>query len=386
MYMSLSTDVLSRATPTRLICRSGRWVLEVTRLEAVDRDVFQPRLQRLEGQESILAMLRRSEEGQLLASAAAQLMRTSRAEDDRAFEVNDGDWVPSAELPAAPRHAPASATETSEMAVTLAELRAELVVLRASHSRLRDRVAALEASQSGLAPLNTRLPRGTRARRRSEPPPALVSAEPVAGPFGENAGFAATQASPGLGAPVAAAPRRGPAAAAAPPAVRQPSFDELAQALSGEPLPPPLKLPSLQALNDCLRTLMEQAPALEQASAELALESLHQPLACKLLDDDGRERGVIVLDLTATVMLGTALLAVPRKEALEQAQSKEPSEDNVLATSEICNNWTGPVNAVSGNQHVRSTALVSVDVGALARPRARLDLTVDGGNVIVAMF
>lgn len=71
--------MLTRATPTRLVCRSGRWVLELTRLEAVDRDVFQPRLTRLEGADSILAMLRRSEDGQLLASGAAQIMRSQQA-------------------------------------------------------------------------------------------------------------------------------------------------------------------------------------------------------------------------------------------------------------------------------------------------------------------
>src|SRR5215216_2590833 len=101
--MSLSTDVLAKATPTRLVCRSGRWVLELTRLEAVDRDVFQPRLTRLEGADSILALLRRSEEGQLLASGAAQIMRSPRCEEDRAFEVNEGDWVPSADAGPPPR-------------------------------------------------------------------------------------------------------------------------------------------------------------------------------------------------------------------------------------------------------------------------------------------
>ena len=100
--MSLSTDVLSKATPTRLVCRAGRWVLELTRLEAVDRDVFQPRLSRLEGADTILAMLRRSEDGQLLASGAAQIMRSPRSDEDRAFEVNDGDGVPSAALTTAP--------------------------------------------------------------------------------------------------------------------------------------------------------------------------------------------------------------------------------------------------------------------------------------------
>jgi hypothetical protein len=86
------------------------------------------------------------------------------------------------------------------------------------------------------------------------------------------------------------------------------------------------------------------------------------------------------------VLLGAALLALPRDEAERQLRQDEPSEDALLATSEICNNLTGPVNAVAGNQHVRSTALVSVDVGSLPKPRARLDLAIDGGCVVLAMF
>jgi hypothetical protein len=380
--MSLSTDVLAKATPTRLICRGGRWVLELTRLEAVDRDVFQPRLQRLEGAELILALLRRSDEGQGLASAAAQLMRGGRPDEDRAFEVNEGDWVPSSEHPPAPRPAAAASHEASELASVVAELRAELVVLRASHSRLRERVMALEAAQSGVSSANLRAPRGSRGRRRSEPPPAGFAPEAAAPSALENPGFAATQASPAL-----AAPRAAPAAAAEPSAAgRPPSFDELARAIAGEQLPPALRLPALLALNECLSTLMEGAPAFAQAATAHDLASLEPAHACKLLDDEGRECGAILLDLRTAVLLGAALLAVPRDEALRQVQENDPSEDALLAMSEICNNLTAPVNAVAGNRHVRATALSSVDVGALPPSRARLDLTVDGGRLVLAMF
>jgi hypothetical protein len=384
--MSLSTDVLARATPTRLICRGGRWVLELTRLEAVDRDVFQPRLQRLEGPELILAQLRRSDEGQGLASAAAQLMRGARPDEDRTFEVNEGDWVPASAHPPAARPAPAVAHEVSDLASVVAELRAELVVLRASHSRLRERVMALEAAQSGVSASNLRAPRGSRGRRRSEPPAAGFAPEAASPSALENAGFAATQASPALAGPrPAAAPS--PAAIAEPSAAaKPPSFDELARAIAGEQLPPVLALPALIALNDCLSTLMEGAPAFVQARAAHELASLESAHACMLLDDEGRECGAIVVDLRAAVLLGAALLAVPREEALRQVQENDPSEDALLAMSEICNNLTAPVNAVAGNRHVRATALSSVDVGALPKARARLDLTIDGGRLVLAML
>lgn len=362
--------------------------MELTRLEAVDRDVFQPRVQRLEGTDTILAVLRRSEEGQLLASGAAQLMRAGRNDEDRAFEVNEGDWVPSADVPTHARHGQqgqAASPEASDMTLAISELRAELAVLRASHARLRDRVVALEAVQSGVGLPNGRALRGGRSRRRSEPPPGLSPAESPVAPLAENPGFAATQASPALGATPLPSPARG--AAPAPTGAHQAaSFEEMARALGADERQPVLTLPSLHALNECLQTLMEQAPKLTAAVSEIALETLTKPQSCKLLDDDGRERGVIVLDLAAAVLLGAALLALPRDEAERQVRDGDPSEDALLATSEICNNLTGPVNAVTSNQHVRSTALVSVDVGELPKLRARLDLAIEGGSVVLAMF
>jgi hypothetical protein len=387
--MSLSTDVLAKATPTRLLCRGGRWVLELTRLEAVDRDVFQPRLTRLEGSESILALLRRSEEGQLLASGAAQLMRSPRTEEDRAFEVNEGDWVPASDAGPSPRREqPADAEGGGDLGRALLELRAELAVLRASHARLRDRVIALEATQSGIAQPNLRPPRGSRSqRRRSEPPPAFSAAEPVAERLGaqqENPGFAATQASPALGAASpAAVATPSPAVSSEPPVA---SLEDMARAIAGEQPLPVLTLPSLRSLTECLQTLLETPPPLEVQAKPAPLESLTGALACKLLDDEGRERGAIILDLRAALLLGAGLLAVPRDEALRQLNDNEPSEDALLATSEICNNLTGPVNATSGNDHVRSTALTSVDVSTLPKLRARLDLMVDGGKIVLGMF
>ena len=390
--MSLSTDALSKATPTRLVCRAGRWVLELTRLEAVDRDVFQPRLTRLEGADTILAMLRRSEDGQLLASGAAQLMRSARSDEDRAFEVNDGDWVPSADAGPSARQQQPNHDASGDAGRAVAELRAELAVLRASHARLRDRVIALEASQSGIAQPNLRPPRGSRSpRRRSEPPPGFSAPEPVAEALGaENAGFAATQASPALGQGLSreSLPVVSAAAAAEPRAATagsEQSLEELARLTAGPQALPALGVPDLRSLSECLGTLLEAPPPLE-STKETPLATLDRPLGCKLLDDEGRERGVIIMDLRAALLLGAGLLALPRDEALRQLKDNEPSEDALLATSEICNNLTGPVNAVAGNAHVRSTVLASVDVGTLPKLRARMDLKVDGGLLLVAMF
>jgi hypothetical protein len=176
-----------------------------------------------------------------------------------------------------------------------------------------------------------------------------------------------------------------PIAAPAQPAPAHQSFEELAKSLAGEAPLPVLALPTLASLGECLTVLMGSVPTLEQAPA-VPLASLKIPYACKFLDDDGRERGAIILELRAAVLLGAALLALPEDEALRQVRENEPSEDALLAMSEICNNLTSPLNAVAGNQHVRSTALTGVDVSSLPAPRARLDVSACGGRLVLAMF
>jgi hypothetical protein len=200
--------------------------------------------------------------------------------------------------------------------------------------------------------------------------------------FANNPGFAATQASPGLGAALVQPPPTGPGAASS---AAVPSFEQLAPSRAGQDPLPVLGVPSVMGLIECLETLVSDAPALDPVG-EVAFESLDRPHLCRLLDDEGRERGAIIFDLTAAMLLGAALLALPREEALRQVNDNEPSEDALLAMSEICNSLTGPINGVPGNEHVRSTAMSSADVSALPRPRARLDLSVDGGALVLAMF
>jgi hypothetical protein len=305
------------------------------------------------------------------------------------FDVSDGDWVPSGDSSLPTRAQVTGDAEAADASRALAELRAELAVLRASHARLRDRVVALEASQSGIAQPQLRPMRGGRPqRRRSEPPAAFTEAHASPAQLANNPGFAATQASPGVAGATGHAAAPAPAASANSQVGASPSFEELARAFAGEQLPAVLGLPSIESVTDCFAMLMGTVPELER-SPEIAFDSLERGHLCRLLDDDGRERGAIMLDLKAAVMLGAALLALPREEALKQVSEREPSEDALLATSEICNNLTGPINAVSGNAHVRSTALTALgeaDVGALPKPRGRLDLVVEGGRVVLAMF
>src|SRR6187549_1191774 len=143
--MSIAGDLLTTATPARLLCRRGTWVLELVKLVPVDRNVFQPRVQRLEGADAVLQHLKRSGDNPALAAAAGQLMRNARADEDRAFDAVDGDWVPGELGPRREPNRPSSVPPGSSQAGEVAELRAELLVLRASHERLRERVQRLEA-------------------------------------------------------------------------------------------------------------------------------------------------------------------------------------------------------------------------------------------------
>jgi hypothetical protein len=127
------------------LCQRGVWLLELVKLVPIDRNVFQPRVQRLEGADAVLQHLKRSGDSPALAASAAQLMRSARSDEDRAFDAVDGEWVPGELAPRREVERPSSIPPGRAHAGELAELRAELLVLRAAHERLRERVQRLEA-------------------------------------------------------------------------------------------------------------------------------------------------------------------------------------------------------------------------------------------------
>jgi hypothetical protein len=223
-------------------------------------------------------------------------------------------------------------------------------------------------------------------------PPRAVYRTPTYDPHAKSVAFDATQASPGVVPPPALAPAPRPLQQATPSPAANPepsapaqTFDELARAIAGEQRPAPLSPPTIVSVNECLSTLIGVPAQLERGESN-SFDALDRARVCMLLDDEGRERGAVVLDLKAALLLGAGLLGLPREEALRQIKENDPSEDALLAVSEICNNLTGPVNAVAGNAHVRSTALGNLEPGRLPAARSRLDLTFEGGHVIIAMF
>src|ERR1700753_4511216 len=116
--MTVAGDLLTAQSPARLHCRHGVWFLEVVRFVSVDRNVFQPRTQRVEGSEAILQHLKRGDNSNLAASAQ-QLIRGLRPDEEHSVELIDGEWVlgePGAAGSTRPSAAPHSGQVTDDIA------------------------------------------------------------------------------------------------------------------------------------------------------------------------------------------------------------------------------------------------------------------------------
>ena len=328
--MSIAGDLLTTATPARLLCRRGTWVLELVKLVPVDRNVFQPRVQRLEGAEAVLQHLKRSGDNPALAAAAGQLMRAARSDEERAFDAVDGDWVPGELGPRRDGHRPSSMPPGSSHAGEVAELRAELLVLRASHERLRERVQRLEAQWSAAG----------RARDVLSVPPTPSFVMPKA-----------SDRAPG-------------GARSRPPAAIRPT----ATRVSGEPslAPTGLRLPSVATINESLHALIgDQASVREKRPVLFSPDTLGPCWVSRLIDDEGHDVGAIVADRAAAIALGGALMALPEHEIEAQRALATPSDDIVSAMSEVANNLCETINQHAGGLQVRVKPIEPLAPGSL---------------------
>ncbi len=355
--MTGSGDLLTTATPSRLLCRKGTWVLELVKLVAVDRNVFQPRVQRLEGTDAVLQHFKRSNEHPGLAASATQLMRGFRPDEDRAFEVIDGEWVPGepggrrdSARPSAPP--PGSAGVSAE----LAELRAELLVLRASHERLRERVVRLESLL---------IANGTPMRELISVAPTPVALPTVSEPPRAD-GFGATLVS---GHP--------------------PRVSDAPRPASIEPKTGSLRLPPADVIHQSLLGLGGEPLGVREArSATFSATTAGPCWASRLIDDEGVEIGAIIADLPATTALGAALLGLSSDEIAAQRAALAPSRDVLSAMSEVANHLSGTLNQTAGNAEIRAKpmeALTQVDFEWTRAPSAALALEVEseGGRLFL---
>jgi len=329
--MSIAGDLLTSATPARLLCRRGVWALELVKLVPVDRNVFQPRVQRLEGADAVLQHLKRSGDNPALAAAASQLMRGTRTDEERAFDAVDGDWVPGELGTRRDAQRPSSPPPGNAHAAEVAELRAELLVLRASHERLRERVQRLEAQWNAAG----------RGREVLSIPPTPSFAMATSSDVPQPATFAA------IAQPPAATATRVSA--------------EPAGAVSG------LRLPSVAALNESLHALIgDQASVREKRPVAFVPSKLGPCWVSRLIDDEGHDVGAIVADRAAAIALGGALMLLPENEIEAQRALPTPSDDILGAMSEVANNLCEAINQrAGGGLQVRVKPIEPLTPGSL---------------------
>ncbi len=336
--MSFSGDLLTATTPTRLSCEGGTWVLELVRFVVIDRDVFQPKTQRIEGGDAILQHLKRGEHAQLVG-ATQQLLRTQPPQEAISFEAADGDWVPGApEVLLSVRPSAGSPSEGGE----LWELRAELMVLMASHERLRERVVRLE----------NQIHVGAEQRRTALSAQALLIPKLEQASRIESFASALSQGGRGGEGAKADAPVATPALEPAPVSVPRPDAR--------------IKFPPVKDINTCLRALLgDKVTVKEKKPATFAPSEDDAYWMSPLIDDEGVEAGAIVADVTATTMLGGILMMLPDHEVNAQRTSRTPSADTIDAMSEVSNNLSAAFNQLPGAIRLRVKPIEPVKPGSL---------------------
>lgn len=339
-------DLLSGGIPKRLLARDGKWALEVVRQVAVERNVYRPHTQRLEGTDVILGYLRRTAQFSALAHGAAELLG-SMTHESRSYEVVNGEWVQSVLAPSyiddLKRQHRAAAQRSQH--VQLLEVRAECVRLRHSNARLTTRVEELQEQFNQLAALVAEL-------RTREP---IV----IQGP-----------------APVAEA------------AVEQHALPATEEVVDVEAVElPKLRLPRAQDFIRCIEQLIGSEVTAKEVPAEFDLNSGERVYMSQLVDDSDRLIGAVIMDLEATVFLGGTLLMVPEAELKTQVRTRAPSEDSIAASSEVCNALSGSLNNVPDNAHVRTKYLEPLNATEfpwLRKPRVQMMLEDSfGGRVLI---
>ena len=131
----VSADAASLGASYRLAYRGGQWILVKKQLVALDRHVLRPQSRQFVGTETILHYLENAEPH--LKQRAAALMQARPEYPDQTFGPQQGEWLETDDTEFGLAAASALSDEQAEL---LRELRAEMLMLRGSHQRLRARV------------------------------------------------------------------------------------------------------------------------------------------------------------------------------------------------------------------------------------------------------
>jgi len=279
----------------------------------VDRDLYRPKRRDIHGAEAIFAHLKRNVPDAQLREATIQLLKTRR-DDDATFDWVDGEWVPD-HVASRMRLDEAEGPHAGSI---LSEIRAELLLLRASHRTLKERVRDVQ-------------------RRIEE---AMPSSPPAEENVEEGQGI---DSPPAESAPVADALSAPAAPSAAP-------LDESV---------PRLTLPTKNAIQTSIKQLLGRELALDHTTEVPAPPKtiLAEARMSWLLDESGRELGAILVSARAIAEIGGALLGFPAATIDEHANAGIVSEDSLAAMNEICNSLVAAVKRASSDIHVRAEPL-----------------------------
>jgi hypothetical protein len=390
--MSIVGDLLTVAAPTQLLFRRGCWSLEIVRLVPLERNVFQPRVQRVEGCELVLKHLRRTDQDPALASAASVLFRRVAPDHDCSFEAVDGDWVASKASGADGRQSAQPDASAIEVA---AELRAELRLLGASHIGLQERVARLESMLESRRAVRGSIENGStsgpsseahrsgapsvvKPAREAEPARAATAPAKVAEPAAEVAATAEATAAAQVAATAEASAATEVAAAAEAAAAVEVAAAAEAARFTG----PGVKLPPPSAVSECLHTLIGKRLSVREKRPLTFPPKQGGPCwLSRLVDDADTEVGAIISDLGATVGLGGALMMIPSEQLDAQRSSQTPSDDVTSAMGEVANNLSATINKQPAGAHVRVRPLELFTEQALdwiQTPALALELEIEG--------
>lgn len=343
--------MLSGGTPKRLLHRQGQWTLEVVRQVAVDRSVYRPQTQQIEGPDFILKYLERNAQFRGLANSAGLLLRTPFGENNKSFDAVNGEWVPSVLAPSyldqLKRRQRNNALEKQR--VQLLSVQTECLRLRHSHAQLLRRVEDLERMLAGgaqVSPAHLANP----ASRAADAQPAEAHASAPQAPALESAAAVVAPAE---------------------------SASEVSAKEEAEPRAfTPIKLPPSSDFIRCIEQLIGGDVTAKEVTEPLDVSQASHWLST-IVDEHDNEVGAVIMNIQATVSLGGTLLMIPEDELKAQVASMKPSEDSLAASSEVCNALTGSVNSLDGNPSIRSNFMEPADLakhGWLAKPSLTITL------------
>jgi hypothetical protein len=291
----------------------------------------------------------------------------------RAFQLDGEHWVQlqdeADEL---------SSTTNAALKAMVAELRAELLTLRAMYEGLRNRLAQVERRTLHQVPAEPpRLPRGPARREPSlRPGPrqpvvsvTLAAATSDEQQLAEARTHAAVSPFGAPGAEVAEVPQAAEAAPASSPTANK-----------------VLALPTHADIATCLKQLLGADAELRPEKGALP-EDFANFYISRVVDAEDVEVAAFLLDQRAGAELGGTLLGLPAATIEEQA-AEEPSADLLDAMNEVTNNLGGFLNRANPDIRTRVTPLKRLgeaESGWLPQNAARIgSATKTGGRLWLA--